>query len=92
VTGRRARALLDRFGAFMDGFSGCFSRAPQRAAASQYLEGLFGDSERKSMQAMHGRLSDPAMPFSVRFAHAFHDGDQILEPNRLEVHRRRQLP
>src|SRR3989304_9622973 len=43
----------------MDVFSACFSRRPQRTAASQYLEGLFNDSERKSMQAMHGRLSDP---------------------------------
>jgi SRSO17 transposase len=59
VTTGSARALLQRFGTFMDAFSACFSRAPQRAAASQYLEGLFTDSERKSMQAMHGRLSDP---------------------------------
>jgi SRSO17 transposase len=59
VTPAAARALLERFAAFMDGFSGCFSRRPQRAAATQYLEGLFNDSERKSMQAMHGRLSDP---------------------------------
>ena len=44
----------------MDGFSECFSRRPQRDAASRYLDGLFNDSERKSMQAMHGRLSDPA--------------------------------
>ena len=43
----------------MDGFSACFSRRPQREAASQYLDGLFNDSERKSMQAMHGRLSHP---------------------------------
>jgi len=50
---------LRRFGAFADEFAGCFSRQPQRAAASQYLEALFNDSERKSMQAMHGRLSDP---------------------------------
>ena len=42
----------------MDGFSGCFSRQPQREAASAYLAGLFNDSARKSMQAMHGRLSD----------------------------------
>jgi SRSO17 transposase len=42
----------------MDGFSACFSRRPQREAASRYLDGLFNDSERKSMQAMHGRLSD----------------------------------
>jgi hypothetical protein len=41
----------------MDGVGPCFTRQPQRAAASQYLDGLFNDSERKSMQAMHGRLS-----------------------------------
>ena len=54
-----ARALLRRLGQFLDGFSACFSRQPQREAATQYLDGLFNDSERKSMQAMHGRLSDP---------------------------------
>jgi SRSO17 transposase len=54
-----ARALLDRLGTFMDGFSDGFSRRPQREAASQYIEALFNDSERKSMEAMHGRLSDP---------------------------------
>jgi SRSO17 transposase len=59
VTGRSARALLRRFGRFADQFAGCFTRRPQREAASQYIEALFNDSERKSMQAMHGRLSDP---------------------------------
>lgn len=54
-----ARALLRRLGQFLDGFSACFSRRAQRDAASQYLDGLFNDSERKSMQAMHGRLSEP---------------------------------
>jgi SRSO17 transposase len=47
-------------GHFLDTFSPCFSRRPQREAASQYIDGLFNDSERKSMQAMHGRLSDPS--------------------------------
>lgn len=56
---RSARALLRRFGEFADQFADCFSRHPQREAASQYIEALFNDSERKSMQAMHGRLSDP---------------------------------
>lgn len=60
MTTDAARALLQRLGQFMDGFSGCFSRQPQREAASRYLDGLFNDSPRKSMQAMHGRLSDPA--------------------------------
>jgi SRSO17 transposase len=59
VTTGPARALLRRLGQFLDGFSACFSRQAQREAASQYLDGLFNDSERKSMQAMHGRLSEP---------------------------------
>jgi SRSO17 transposase len=54
-----ARALLRRLGQFVDGFAGCFSRRPQPAAASTYIAGLFNDSERKSMQAIHGRLSTP---------------------------------
>ena len=55
-----ARELLERFGTFVDQFGVCFNRRPQREAARRYLDGLFNDSERKSMQAMHGRLSDPA--------------------------------
>ena len=57
MTTDAARALLRRLGQFMDGFGACFSRQPQREAASAYLAGLFNDSARKSMQAMHGRLS-----------------------------------
>jgi SRSO17 transposase len=58
VTTGPARALLRRLGQFLDQFSACFSRQPQRDAATQYIDGLFGDSERKSMQAMHGRLGE----------------------------------
>ena len=59
MTESSSRALLRRFGQFADQFARCFNRQTQRDAASQYLDGLFNDSERKSMQAMHGRLSDP---------------------------------
>jgi SRSO17 transposase len=59
VTTGPARALLRRLGLFLDGFSACFSRQPQREAATRYIDGLFNDSERKSMQAMHGRLGGP---------------------------------
>ncbi len=58
VTTGPARALLRRLGQFLDGFSACFSRQPQREAATRYIDGLFSDSERKSMQAMHGRLGE----------------------------------
>ena len=50
---------MQRFGQFADQFATCFNRVAQRDAATQYLDALFNDSERKSMQAMHGRLSDP---------------------------------
>jgi hypothetical protein len=53
-----ARTLLRRLGQFLEQFIACFSRQPQRDAATQYIDGLFGDSKRKSMQAMHGRLGD----------------------------------
>jgi SRSO17 transposase len=53
-----ARAVLQRFGQFADQFADCFGRSVQRDAASRYLAGLVNDSTRKSMQAMHGRLSD----------------------------------
>ena len=59
MTEQSSRALLRRFGRFADQFSDCFTRRAQRDAASQYLDALFNDSERKSMQAMHGRLADP---------------------------------
>ena len=59
MTESSSRALLRRFGQFVDQFASCFTRQAQRDTASQYLDALFNDSERKSMQAMHGRLSDP---------------------------------
>ena len=59
MTEARARALLTRLGAFLDHFTTCFSRRAHRTYASRYLQGLLNDSGRKSMQPMHGRLSDP---------------------------------
>jgi SRSO17 transposase len=59
VNKRDARARLRRFGQFADQFRACFTRRAQCDAATQYLDGLFNDSDRKSMRAMHGRLSDP---------------------------------
>jgi len=58
VTEADARAVLQRFGEFADQFADCFGRLVRRDAASRYLAGLVNDSARKSMQAMHGRLSD----------------------------------
>ena len=59
MTEARARALLTRLATFLDQFTTCFGRRAHRTYASRYLQGLLNDSERKSMQPMHGRLSDP---------------------------------
>lgn len=59
MTEARARAVLTRLGTFLDQFTSCFGRRAHRTYASRYLQGLLNDSERKSMQPMHGRLSDP---------------------------------
>ena len=59
MTDPAARALLKRLGTFLDRFVGCFGRRAHRQYASRYIQGLLNDSEGKSMQPMHGRLSDP---------------------------------
>lgn len=59
MTEARARAVLTRLGTFLDQFTRCFGRHAHRTYASRYLQGLLNDSDRKSMQPMHGRLSDP---------------------------------
>jgi SRSO17 transposase len=51
--------MLTRLGAFVDEFTTCFGRRGHRTYASRYVQGLLNDSGRKSMQPMHGRLSDP---------------------------------
>lgn len=82
-----ARALLRRLGQFLDGFSGCFSRRPQVEAASRYLDGLFNDSERKSIQAMHGRLSDPASYQALQhfITHSPWDAERVWRHLRAQV-------
>lgn len=59
MTEAGARAVLTRLGAFVDQFTTCFGRRAHRTYASRYLQGLLGDSGRKSIQPMHERLGDP---------------------------------
>ena len=87
MTTDSARALLRRLGQFMDTFSGCFTRQPQRAAATQYVDGLFNDSERKSMEAMHGRLGDAAsyQAFQHFITHSPWDANRVWAHLRTHV-------
>lgn len=56
---QRAWALLGRLTRWLDQFKGCFGHRAQRVSLRQYVDGLLGDSERKSMQAMLARVTEP---------------------------------
>lgn len=51
----RVRRLLR----YLEQFKGCLSSPLQQVSLRRYLQGLLGDSPRKSMQAMLARVTDP---------------------------------
>ena len=51
----RVRRLLR----YLEQFKGCFSSRLQPVSLRRYLQGVLGDSPRKSMQAMLARVTDP---------------------------------
>ena len=56
---RHAWALLRRLTRWLDQFKDCFGHRAQHVSLRQYLDGLLGDSARKSMAAMLARVSEP---------------------------------
>ncbi len=56
---KRSWSILRRLARFLEPFKACFGHRAQTAGLQQYVEGLLNDSARKSMQAMHARLTDP---------------------------------
>ena len=54
---RHAWALLRRLTRWLDQFKDCFGHRAQHASLRQYVDGLLGDSARKSMSAMLARVS-----------------------------------
>jgi SRSO17 transposase len=59
VLDQRAWALLRRLTRWLDQFQDCFGHRAQRVSLRQYVQGLLGDSVRKSMQAMLARVTEP---------------------------------
>ena len=54
-----AIALLRRLTRWLDQFKNCFGHRAQHVSLRQYVDGLLGDSARKSMSAMLERISEP---------------------------------
>ena len=56
---RHAWSLLRRLTRWLDQFKDCFGHRAQHVSLRQYVDGLLGDSPRKSMSAMLERISEP---------------------------------
>lgn len=56
---QHAWSLLRRLTRWLDQFKDCFGHRAQHVSLRQYVDGLLGDSARKSMSAMLERVSEP---------------------------------
>src|SRR5262245_16019415 len=64
---------------WLEPFQRCFGHRAQRLALRTYVHGVFSDSERKSMQAMLARVTQPVsyQAFQHFISHAPWDADRI---------------
>lgn len=71
----RVRRLLR----YLESFKGCFETRLQSVSLRRYLEGLLGDSPRKSMQAMLTRVTEPGhyQAFQHFITHATWDWQHV---------------
>jgi SRSO17 transposase len=79
VLDRGAWSLLRRLTGWLDQFKDCFGHRAQHVSLRQYVDGLLGDSVRKSMSAMLARVTEPAsyQAFQHFITHAPWDADLV---------------
>jgi SRSO17 transposase len=79
VIDRTATARVQRLIRWLEPFQRCFGHRAQRLALRTYVHGLFSDSDRKSMQAMLARVTQPVtyQAFQHFITHAAWDADRI---------------
>jgi len=87
VLDRTATAWLKRLLTWLEVFESCFSRASQRGAFRRYIQGVLGDSRRKSMEAMWARLADAGtyQAFQHFITHAPWDAEPVWKRLRAVV-------
>ena len=76
---RQAWALLRRLTRWLDQFKDCFGHRAQHVSLRQYVDGLLGDSARKSMSAMLERVTEPTsyQAFQHFITHAPWDAEAV---------------
>jgi SRSO17 transposase len=79
VIDRTATARVQRLIRWLEPFQRCFGHRAQRLALGTYVHGLFSDSDRKSMQAMLARVTNPItyQGFQHFITHAAWDADRV---------------
>ena len=84
---RHAWALLRRLTRWLDQFKDCFGHRAQHASLRQYVDGLLGDSARKSMSAMLARVSAPTsyQAFQHFITHAPWDAEVVWRRLRARI-------
>jgi len=93
VLDQHAWALLRRLTRWLDQFKDCFGHRAQHVSLRQYVDGLLGDSARKSMSAMLERVSDPTsyQAFQHFITHAPWDAEVVWRRLRAVVPERRGI-
>ena len=76
---RHSWALLRRLTRWLELFKPCFGHRAQHVSLRQYVDGLLGDSARKSMSAMLARVSEPTsyQAFQPFITHAPWEADAV---------------
>jgi SRSO17 transposase len=84
---QRSGALLRRLTRWLDQFKDCFGHRAQHVSLRQYVDGLLGDSARKSMSAMLERVSEPTsyQAFQHFITHAPWDAETVWRRLRSRV-------
>jgi SRSO17 transposase len=91
VVDHTATARIERLVRWLERFKSCFGHRAQLMALRTYVQGVFSDSERKSMQAMLARVTEPIayQAFQHFITHAPWDADRVWRRLRAAIPERR---
>jgi SRSO17 transposase len=93
VVDHTATARIQRLVRWLEPFKSCFGHRAQVMALRTYVQGVFSDSERKSMQAMLARVTEPIayQAFQHFITHAPWDAERVWRRLRAVLPERRGL-
>src|SRR6478735_10545079 len=91
VIDRTATVRVQRLIRWLEPFQRCFGHRAQRLALRTYVHGVFSDSDRKSMQAMLARVTQPVsyQAFQHFITNAPWDADRVWRRLRAVLPERR---